>query len=29
MDEFKRLVSDGYQIKDLFYFGGVNVIFEK
>jgi len=29
MNEFKRLVSDGYQIKDLFYFGGVNVIFEK
>jgi hypothetical protein len=27
--EFKRLVGDGYRIKDLFYSGGLNVIFEK
>jgi hypothetical protein len=29
INEFKRLVGDGYRIKDLFYSGGLNVIFEK
>ena len=29
LNEFQRLVSDGYQVKDLFYSGGLNVIFEK
>jgi hypothetical protein len=29
LTEFQRLVSDGYQVKDLFYSGGLNVIFEK
>jgi hypothetical protein len=27
--EFQRLVRDGYRIKDLFYSGGLNVIFER
>src|ERR1041385_1895423 len=29
LNEFQRLVGDGYQVKDLFYSGGLNVIFEK
>lgn len=29
LTEFQRLLSDGYQIKDLFYAGGLKVIFEK
>lgn len=29
LSEFQKLVSDGYQIKDLFYSSGLNVIFEK
>jgi hypothetical protein len=29
LNEFQRLVGDGYQIKDLFYSGGLNVIFER
>ena len=29
MAEFQKLLNDGYQIKDLFYSGGLNVIFEK
>ena len=29
LNEFQRLVSDGYQVKDLFYQGGLNVIFER
>jgi len=29
LTEFQRLVGDGYHIKDLFYSGGLNVIFEK
>jgi hypothetical protein len=29
LSEFQRLLGDGYQIKDLFYSGGLNVIFEK
>ena len=29
LNEFQRLLGDGYQIKDLFYSGGLNVIFEK
>ena len=28
-DEFQRLISDGYQVRDLFYSGGLMVIFEK
>ena len=28
-DEFQRLISDGYQVKDPFYSGGLMVIFEK
>lgn len=27
--EFQRMVGDGYQVKDLFYSGGLNLIFEK
>ena len=29
LSEFQRLVSDGYQVKDLFYAGGLKIIFEK
>ena len=29
LKEFQRLVADGYRIKDFFYSGGLNVIFEK
>jgi hypothetical protein len=29
LNEFQRLLSEGYQVKDLFYSGGLNVIFEK
>jgi hypothetical protein len=29
LNELQRLLADGYQIKDLFYSGGLNVIFEK
>ena len=29
LNEFQRLLSDGYQIKDLFYSRGLNVIFQK
>jgi len=29
LSELQRLLGDGYQIKDLFYSGGLNVIFEK
>ena len=29
LNEFQRLVSDGYQVKDLFYASGLNIIFEK
>lgn len=29
LNEFQQLVGDGYQVKDLFYSGGLNVIFEK
>ena len=29
LTEFQRLVADNYQIKDLFYSGGLKVIFEK
>ena len=29
LNEFQRLLGDGYQVKDLFYSGGLNVIFEK
>jgi hypothetical protein len=29
LNEFQRLVADGYQVKDLFYSGGLNLIFEK
>lgn len=29
LNEFQQLAADGYQVKDLFYSGGLNVIFEK
>ena len=29
LNEFQQLVGDGYQVKDFFYSGGLNVIFEK
>jgi hypothetical protein len=29
LSEFQRLVGDGYQIKDFFYAGSLNVIFER
>ncbi len=29
MNEFKRLVGEDYQIKELFYSGGLRIIFEK
>ena len=29
LNEFQQLLGDGYQIKDFFYSGGLNVIFEK
>ena len=29
LNEVQRLLSDGYQIKDLFYSGGLNVVFER
>jgi hypothetical protein len=29
LNEFKRLVGDGYKVKDLFYSRGLNVIYEK
>ena len=29
LNEFQRLLADGYQAKELFYAGGLNVIFEK
>lgn len=29
LNEFQRLLGDGYQVKDLFYSRGLNVIFEK
>ena len=29
LNEFQRLLGDGYQVKDLFYAGGLNLIFEK
>ena len=29
LNEFQRLLGDGYQVKDFFYSGGLNVIFEK
>jgi hypothetical protein len=29
LNEFQKLLADGYQVKELFYAGGLNVIFEK
>lgn len=29
LNEFQRLLSEGFQVKDLFYAGGLNMIFEK
>ena len=29
LSEFQRLVSDGYRVKDLFYAGGLRMIFER
>src|ERR1043165_5700547 len=29
LNQFQKLLADGYQVKDLFYAGGFNVIFEK
>jgi hypothetical protein len=29
LSEFQKLLSEGYQVKDLFYAGGLNLIFEK
>jgi len=29
LNEVQRLLGDGYQIKDLFYSGGLNVGFER
>ena len=29
LNEVQRLLGDGYQIKDLFYSGGLNVVFER
>jgi len=29
LNDFQKLLADGYQVKDLFYAGGFNVIFEK
>ena len=29
LKEVQRLLGEGYQIKDLFYSGGLNMVFEK
>jgi len=29
LNEVQRLLGNGYQIKDLFYSGGLNVVFER